>query len=99
MPMPSYPVYCSSKACKNLATHKIAAQWSDGAHKDLKTYALCCPECLPAEFALSLQKHDLCRVLPGETLESPGIYHLKRGARDIQLQRLDELEREIIPGY
>jgi hypothetical protein len=95
MPMPPYPIYCSTKGCKNLAVYKIAARWSDGAHEDLKTYGLCCDDCLPEWFRKSHEKQKLCRLTPGEVLESPGIYHLQRGSRDVQLQRLTELEQEL----
>lgn len=95
MPMPPYPIYCYTKGCKNLAAYKIAATWSDGMQSELKTYGLCCEECLPAWFTISRAKQRACRTAAGETLEAPGIFHLERGQRDQSLRRLVELEKEL----
>ena len=65
MPMPPYQVFCSTRACKNLATHKIAARWSDGVVGELKTYALTCEEHLPTWFARAREKvprRDACQI-------------------------------------
>ena len=96
MPMPSYPIYCHTKTCKNLASHKIAARWSDGVRSELKTYGLCCEECLPVWFRGSRDKQKHCRLAPGETLEAPGIYRIERGRRDQQLTRMEDLERSLV---
>ena len=98
MAMPPYPIYCYTKGCRNLATHKIAARWSDGVVSELKTYGLCCEACLPVWFQQSRAKQPGSHLLPGETLEPAGIYHLQHGARDQQLQRLPELEQELLAG-
>ena len=95
MPMPSYSVYCSTKGCKNLALYKIAARWSDGFESELKTYGLCCPECLPCWFVQSLAKHRQCRLTEKETLDAPGIYQLERGQRDLSLSRRPDLEQQL----
>jgi hypothetical protein len=95
MPMPSYPVLCYTRGCGELAVYKIAARWSDGVTQELKTYALCCPDCLPETFRRSRDKRAACRLAPGETLESPGIYELVRGHRDQQLIRRDDLEKQV----
>ncbi len=92
MPMPSYPIRCYTGGCPELAVYKIAARWSDGVTQELKTYALACSACLPEAFRRSCVKQAACRLAPGETLESPGIYELVRGRRDPQLVRRVELE-------
>ncbi|HWG42595.1 MAG TPA: hypothetical protein VN688_07395 [Gemmataceae bacterium] len=91
--MPSYPIHCTTRDCPELAVYKIAARWSDGITQELKTYALTCPACLTEAFRRSRIKQSACRLTPGETLESPGIYKLVRGCRDPQLVRCAELER------
>jgi hypothetical protein len=96
MPMPPYQVFCYSKGCKNPAQYKIAARWSDGVVSELKTYGLCCEECLAKWFVRGRQSHHACRLIAGETLETPGIYLLQRGQRDQVLQRLTELEEQIL---
>jgi hypothetical protein len=94
MPMPPYAVLCYTPDCGKRAQYKIAARWSDGVTGELKTYALCCAACLPQWLRQSRNKQASCRLAPGETLEKPGVYHMARGHRDQQLQRLPELEKE-----
>lgn len=93
--MPAYPIHCYTKGCENLAAYKVAARWSDGVVAELKTYALSCPQCLKDWFARSRDKQTACKLTTNETLEAPGIYALQRGTADQQLQRLEQLEREM----
>ena len=37
MPMPPYPILCYRQGCEKPAVYKIAAQWSDGITRELKT--------------------------------------------------------------
>lgn len=94
--MPSYPLRCYTSGCSELAVYKIAARWSDGVTRELKTYALTCPACLAASFRRSRAKQAACRLAPGETLETPGIFELVRGRRDPQLVRRDDLEQQLL---
>jgi hypothetical protein len=93
--MPPYPTYCYRKGCERLAEYKIASRWSDGLTEELKTYGLCCAECLPDWYRRSLAKQAACRLASGEVLERPGIYRLERGRRDQRLERLSELEEKV----
>jgi hypothetical protein len=95
MAMPPYPIYCYTKNCKNLAEYKIAARWSDGIVSELKTYGLCCNDCLPAWFQQSREKQTRGHAAPGETLEPVGIYRLQHGQRDRQLHRLTDMEERL----
>ena len=95
MPMSPYPVRCYRPGCGQLAVYKIAARWSDGVTEELKTYALSCPQCLPAWFERACAKQRACRTSPGEILEPPGIYELARGQRDRELKRCLELEQQL----
>jgi hypothetical protein len=95
MPMSPYPISCHTPGCKNLAVYKIAARWTDGLTAELKTYSLCCADCLPQAFCRSREKQAACRLAPGESLDVPGIYRLERGQRDQQLQRLPDLEKTL----
>ena len=94
--MPPYPVYCYTKGCKNEAAYKIAGRWSDGVQSELKTYGLCCADCLRACYLNALTKQKKCRPLPGEILDGPGIYHMERGQRDRKLERLEQMEKELL---
>jgi hypothetical protein len=95
MPMCPYPIHCYTPGCGRLALYKIAARWTDGVTAELKTYSLCCAECLLAAFRSSRQKQAACRLATGESLELPGIYRLERGQRDQRLHRLPDLEQEL----
>jgi hypothetical protein len=90
--MPPYPVLCTTRGCGRPAAYKIAARWSDGVTEELKTYALCCADCLAATFRRSCEKQAACRRAPGEILEPPGIYEVTRGRRDRDLVRRPDLE-------
>src|SRR2546421_2879364 len=96
MPMPPYQVFCYTQGCKNPAQYKIAAKWSDGVISELKTYGLCCEECLATWLLRGRERYTRCKLIPGETLEEPGIYLLQRGHRDQTLQRLTDIEQKIM---
>lgn len=98
MAMPPYPVYCYTKDCKNLAQYKIAARWSDGIVSELKTYGLCCEDCLPERFRQARARQGTARFAAHETLEPCGIFRLEHGSRDVQLERLEELEHRLSDG-
>ena len=88
MPLENYVIHCCTKDCPRVAEFKIASRWSDGVTSELKTYALCCAECLPACLSASRQKQTACRLAAGETLEAPSVFRLARGARDRELERI-----------
>src|SRR5438128_1585898 len=95
MPMPPYAISCTTQDCGKPALYKIAARWSDGVTGELKTYALCCGDCLADWFRRSCQKQAACRLARGETLEPPGIFSLERGRRDTEINRLRDLEEQL----
>jgi hypothetical protein len=97
MPMPPYAVLCYSPGCNQPAGYKVAAAWSDGVTRELKTYGLCCEDCLAAWYRRARERQSSCRVASGETLDTPGIYRVERGHRDQHLERLTELEATLIP--
>ena len=90
--MPPYPVMCYARGCPREAVYKIAAGWSDGVTRELKTYYLACPECLPALFRSAVEKKAACRLSAGETLGDPQVFEMRRGIRDRELVRRPELE-------
>jgi hypothetical protein len=92
MPMPPYPVLCYAPGCREPAAFKIASVWSDGVTRELKTYSLACPACLPGLYPSAVAKQAACRLIPGESLERPGVYELQPGSRDRGLVRRTDLE-------
>lgn len=73
MPPFAYPVTCHAPGCTAPARYKIAAAWSDGLTRELKTYSLACEACLAAEFAKAVPRRDACRLADGETLGPPEV--------------------------
>src|SRR6266480_2872470 len=96
MPMPPYLVLCYTPGCGKPAAYKIAARWSDGVTSELKTYGLTCEACLPGWFARARERQAACRLAAGETLKVPGIYRVERERRDQDLNRLTDVEAELI---
>ncbi len=90
--MPSYPIECGGPDCLAPALFKIAAEWSDGPTRELKTYFLCCPDCVESHLPRAVEKQRACRLAPREALSAPGIYELYRGAADHGLVRRPDLE-------
>jgi hypothetical protein len=91
--MPAYRLDCYAKACPREATYKIAAAWSDGVTRELKTYSLACEQCLPELYRAAVAKKSACRLAAGETLGDPQVFEVRRGARDRELVRRPDLER------
>jgi hypothetical protein len=87
-----FVVCCTMPGCQETARYKIAAEWSDGTTKELKTYGLACEEHLEVLFRQSREKHRGCRVAEGETLSGPCIFQIEQGRRDRELVRLPERE-------
>src|SRR4051812_125479 len=95
MPMPAYQVPCYTPRRDREAAYKIAAEWSDGLTRELKTYGLCCAECVPAWFTRARERKAACRAAPGETLGDPHVFRVQRGQRDQRLERMTELESDL----
>ena len=95
MSLKDYRIQCYGKDCPREAVYKIASRWSDGVTGELKTYSLCCADCLPDHFRFSRDKQSACRLAAGETLEPPGIYLIRRGAHDYELRRLTDVESQL----
>jgi len=91
--MPPYPLVCVEPDCGKPAIYKIASRWSDGLTEELKTYYLSCEHCVQSHLAKAQTKKKDCRLVPGETLDNPGIYDLDRTKRDRQLVRRLEQEK------
>jgi hypothetical protein len=90
-----YIVRCTTHGCTEPAAYKIAAEWSDGSIKELKTYGLACEQHVESLFRASREKQGRCRLTEGESLSSPRIFRLQSGQRDPQLERLESLEQKL----
>ncbi len=85
-------VCCSLEGCHELATYKIAAQWSDGRFSELKSYGFACSDHLGPVFRVAEERRKDHATGPGEALEEIAIYKFEQGKRDRVLQRLWGLE-------
>ena len=90
--MPTTVVRCSLPDCREPASYKIAAQWSDGRVAELKSYGFSCSDHLSTVFREAESRRHDYETTPGETLEEIAIYKFEQGRRDRQLQRLWGLE-------
>jgi hypothetical protein len=91
-PMPPTIVRCTMPECREAATYKIAAPWSDGRFTELKTYAHACSDHLGLVFREAEERREAYQPTAGETIEEIGIYRYEQGKRDARLQRLWGLE-------
>ncbi len=84
----TYQARCSAPGSKDFAVYKIAAPWSYGNMRELKTYSLCLENRLEVE--LERAKAAAAKVIPseGEVYGEVGVYQLVPGARDCDLTRI-----------
>jgi hypothetical protein len=85
-------VGCSHQECREPASYKIAAPWSDGQFSELKTFGHACSDHLGSVFRECAGRRQEYSPSQGETIEEIGIYRYEQGRRDRQLQRLWGLE-------
>jgi hypothetical protein len=88
----NYVVPCSHPDCRQPASYKIAARWSDGQSAELKTYGFSCSEHLGSVFREAEQRRSDYMPSPSESIEELAIYRHEPGKRDRFLQRLWGLE-------
>jgi len=96
--LPPYRVICGNK-CNRDAAFKIAARWSDGVTRELKTYFLACDACVGKLYAKAVVKKTACRLTADESLGDPEVFELTRGHRDHELVRRSELETTESPTH
>ena len=85
-------VCCSLRDCREPASYKIAAQWSNGQVSELKTYGFACSDHLGPVFREAEDRREEYPPVANETLEEIAIYKYEQGKRDRQLLRLWGLE-------
>jgi hypothetical protein len=90
--MPTTTVRCSLAECREPASYKIAAPWSDGSFAELKTYGFACSNHLGYVFRTAEARQSDYPPSPGEAVEEIAIFRYEQGKRDRQLQRLWGLE-------
>lgn len=85
-------VRCTHPGCSAPAQYKIAAMWSDGRFRELKTYGHSCVDHLGDLFHGAEERWENTTRVTGEMIEEVGIYRFRPGLRDAFLERLWGLE-------
>jgi len=89
-----YRPSCSAGRCDQPAVYKIAATWSDGSSRELKSYGLTCEVHRDSYLAAARRHHEGLRLSDGETVGPVEIYLLRSGCRDAELVPYSENEKE-----
>jgi hypothetical protein len=90
-------VLCSEPGCEEPAVYKVAAPWSDGTFRELKTYGFACPEHLKDVLRSAETRWLDYEPVKGEVVQDIGIYRYERGKSDRQLQRDEDIEDSLLP--
>ncbi len=83
----SYVPGCSAPGCDQPATYKIAATWSYGPSRELKTYGLACESHRESQFAAARSRLVALKLSEGESVGPIELYVKPPGCRDADLQR------------
>ena len=86
----TYQPQCSFSEGNLPATFKVAAPWSYGSMRELKTYAVCREEYLEEAVARAKQEAAKLTLAEGETLGPIAVYPLLPGIRDGELTPLTD---------
>jgi hypothetical protein len=90
-------VSCSEPGCEEAAIYKIAAPWSDGRFKELKTYGFACAEHLQEVLRSAETRWLDYEPVKGESVHDVGVYHYERGKSDRELHRVEDVEDRLQP--
>ncbi|WP_406693594.1 hypothetical protein V5E97_21405 [Singulisphaera sp. Ch08] len=85
-----YQPICSAPHCDNSAVYKVAAPWSNGRSRELKSYGLACEAHRDSQLALAQLHRQGLKLAEGETIGPVGLYELAAGKRDAELSRLPD---------
>lgn len=90
--MHSRSIPCGMPDCGGSAAYKIAAPWSDGRIRELKTYALACRDHFTQLYREAQDRRAGYVPTRDETVGEIGIYRFDEAAPDVELVRLRGLE-------
>jgi hypothetical protein len=88
----SKEVPCSLPECRNAASYKIAAPWSDGQSQELMTYELACVEHFAIAFREAERRKHAYPPSSAEKVGDVGIYRCAPHRPSAPLLRLPGLE-------
>lgn len=84
----SYTMSCSAPGCPDPVRYKLAAVWTDGTSRELKTYGLACEAHRESLREAAEGRRRGLILADGEQIEPVGVYRLTPGTRDVSLERL-----------
>ena len=84
----TYEPICSAPGCERPAVFKVAAVWSDGTTRELKTYGMSCEAHRDLVLDSARARQKGLRLIESESIEPVGLYQLLPGLRDSELTRL-----------
>lgn len=93
-----YRPICSVVHCEEPAHYKIAATWSDGSSRELKSYGLACQAHRDSQLEIARRRHARLRVSDDETVGPVALYLLRSGCRDAELIPLAQAGDTTDPG-
>ena len=88
-------VKCSEPECAEPARYKIAAPWTDGQYKELKTYGFACEAHLRDVLRSAEIRWLDYEPVRGEAVHPIGIYRYEPGKRDSELVRDEDIEESL----
>jgi hypothetical protein len=88
-------VRCSRPECREPATYKVAALWSDRRFPELKTYGFACADHVEDVFRDAEARWLAYQPDPDERLQEVGIYCFEPGRSDHDLERDRALEESL----
>jgi hypothetical protein len=65
---------CSLPNCRKVATHRVAAPWSDGIVSGSRTYGHACPDHTQAVVATAEHRLRRSTLSPGESIGEIAVY-------------------------
>jgi hypothetical protein len=85
-------VRCSEPDCAAPACYKIAAPWTDGRYRELKTYGFACDEHVRDVLRSAEVRWLDYEPVRGESVYPIAIYRYQPGTRDSDLARDHDIE-------
>jgi hypothetical protein len=85
-----YAIGCGHPGCANAARFKIAAAWTNGTSRELKTYGLSCDAHRDSMVRAAIERRGRLRAAAEEEVGEIGLYLLGSGPQDAAPKRTDE---------
>ena len=82
----AYQPRCSQPGCDRPAIYKVAAPWTNGTIRELKTYAMACDAHRAALLARGRSHREGLPLAEGESVGRVGLYQLLPGVLDADLR-------------